>query len=86
MSNEDPMTDAFKKQIAADRRLLAERAGNPPRTVDGRTLLVLVHVAENYLDRTSPGYIPANPKEVQAAIQNVKYAMEHVHFTVPTDG
>lgn len=51
-----------------------------PRTIDGRTLLVLVTAVERYMARF-PGDA-TNPKEIASAIANMKYAMEHVHFSV----
>lgn len=51
-----------------------------PRTIDGRTLLVLLNAVTRYTARF-PGDAE-RPKELESAIQNVKYAMEHVSFKV----
>lgn len=55
------------------------------RTVDGRTLMVLVRWGMMLLDDTedNPYSLTADErKEIQSAIDNVKYAMEKVHFAV----
>lgn len=55
----------------------------PPTTaspIDGRTLMTLVSAAERYLGRFPGDY--SDKAALEAAIFNVKLAMEHVFFRV----
>lgn len=55
-----------------------------PRSIDGRTLLVLMRWAQVLLD-DSDGLmlvVGNDATELRAAVANVKYAMEHVKFPV----
>lgn len=62
---------------------LAHAQGDAPRTVDGRTLMVLAHWAQVLLTQMASGMglVALSEKsegELRAAIANVKYVMEHV--------
>lgn len=54
------------------------------RTVDGRTLMVLstwcALLVSTDADGVEMATTPEERREIRSALQNVKYAMEHVHF------
>lgn len=74
--------------------VLGERAA-APRTLDGRTLLVLARYGQMIVDSlerdapTDAAYVHVKPdayRELRSALQNVKYVMEHMKLSVASDG
>lgn len=89
-SAHQPFIDMVRAAAVAG-TVLGERA--VPRTLDGRTLMVLsfwagVLVEGADADSTVTLEVTLTPEkyqEIRSALQNVKYAMEHMKLSVPYD-